>query len=275
MLLFACYYARFHSVPSLQPFTLGRKACCAPCPSNLLTATSDLHLCKTTKLVDLKSLWTAGALACERCALQIFPIALRYCPLPSASNFLFLRVLWRLSGFLIMAMPAMTRDLIKPRGAIGVPGEPRSWLGGAENRRASTRHPERAAAFAANEGSKPAKPTLHIPLPVLSALYNRINPTPTPPFFVFVANKEVSPNRRLGLPWATLGWPLGHAWATQGPRNPRPNPNPSRQRVAKSSKTQNATVFPLRILPIFAHSPRSCILSQINMTKRRQSYYSK
>jgi len=30
-------------------------------------------------------------------------------------------------------------------------------------------------------------------------------PTPTPPFFVFVANKDVFPNRRLGLPCATLG----------------------------------------------------------------------
>ena len=35
--------------------------------------------------------------------------------------------------------------------------------------------------------------------------------------------------RPLGLPCATLGWPLGHAWATQGP--PKPNPK-YRQRVA-------------------------------------------
>ena len=41
MLLSACYYASSHYVPSLQPFTLGRKACRARCPSNLLTATSD------------------------------------------------------------------------------------------------------------------------------------------------------------------------------------------------------------------------------------------
>jgi hypothetical protein len=41
MLLSECYYASSHYVPSLQPFTLGRKARCAGCPANLLTATSD------------------------------------------------------------------------------------------------------------------------------------------------------------------------------------------------------------------------------------------
>jgi len=34
----------------------------------------------------------------------------------------------------------------------------------------------------------------------------------------------------MGDPCVTLGWPLGHAWATQGLPNPRPNPN--RQRLA-------------------------------------------
>jgi hypothetical protein len=43
-------------------------------------------------------------------------------------------------------------------------------------------------------------------------------------------------NRRLGLPCATLGWPLGHAWATQGP--PKPRPNRGRQRVASLASSQ-------------------------------------
>jgi hypothetical protein len=79
---------------------------------------------------------------------------------------------------------------------------------------------------------------------IFTSLFLHFSPLERPHplhFLVFVANKDVSPNRRLGLPWATLGWPLGHAWATQGPPNPRPNPNPSRQRVA-TPKTQNATV---------------------------------
>jgi len=50
----------------------------------------------------------------------------------------------------------------------------------------------------------------------------------TPPglFPTFVANKATFAIRRLGLPCVTPGWPLGHAWATQGP------PKPNQQRVA-------------------------------------------
>jgi hypothetical protein len=67
--------------------------------------------------------------------------------------------------------------------------------------RASSCHPERAAAFAANEGPKSAKPTL-----------------PPPGIFpTCVANKalaQIDPcatlGRRLGGPWATLGPPKGH-----------------------------------------------------------------
>jgi hypothetical protein len=47
-------------------------------------------------------------------------------------------------------------------------------------------------------------------------------PTPSRLFCIFVANKGTYPNRPLGDPCVTLGWPLGHAWATQGP--PKPNP---------------------------------------------------
>jgi len=60
--------------------------------------------------------------------------------------------------------------------------------------------------------------------------------TPTRLFPLFIANKRLCINRRLGLPCVTLGWPLGHAWVTQGP----PKPNPSRQRVA---------THPLRLPP--------------------------
>jgi hypothetical protein len=42
-------------------------------------------------------------------------------------------------------------------------------------------------------------------------------------FLTFVANKNTFTIRRLGLPCVTLGWPLGHAWATQGPPNPKPS----------------------------------------------------
>jgi hypothetical protein len=52
--------------------------------------------------------------------------------------------------------------------------------------------------------------------------------SPTRPFSTFVANKGTSANRPKRDPCVTLGWPLGHAWATLGP----PNPNPSRQWVA-------------------------------------------
>jgi hypothetical protein len=47
--------------------------------------------------------------------------------------------------------------------------------------------------------------------------------SPTPPaiFSSFIANKDTYSNRPLGLPCATLAWPLGHPWATQGPPNPK------------------------------------------------------
>ena len=73
---------------------------------------------------------------------------------------------------------------------------------------------------------------------------------PTPPFSCFCCKQRRFPQSSLGPPlrdaWVTLGWPKGDP----RPPNPRPNPKPSRQRVVKSSKTQNATVFPLRILQI-------------------------
>jgi len=59
---------------------------------------------------------------------------------------------------------------------------------------------------------------------------------PLPHFSSFGANKALNPNRPLGLPCATLGWPLGHAWATQGPPNPKPNPNPKQAEGRKLPK---------------------------------------
>jgi hypothetical protein len=58
---------------------------------------------------------------------------------------------------------------------------------------------------------------------------------PHPLFFNFCCKQSTFVNRRLGLPCATLGWPLGHPWATQGPPNPKPNP---KQRVASRFKYQ-------------------------------------
>src|SRR5579864_8893720 len=55
-------------------------------------------------------------------------------------------------------------------------------------------------------------------------------------FSSFVANKSTSSIRPKRGPWVALGWPLRHAWVTQGsPKpnpKPNPNPNPNRQRVA-------------------------------------------
>jgi len=66
---------------------------------------------------------------------------------------------------------------------------------------------------------------------------------PPPLFFDFRCKQSTYSIRRLGLPCATLGWPLGHPWVTQGSPNRKPNPNPnewmggipSRQRVASPS----------------------------------------
>ncbi len=56
--------------------------------------------------------------------------------------------------------------------------------------------------------------------------------TPTRHFQIFVANKSAYSNRPLGLPCATLGWPLRGPWVAQG----WPKPNPSRQRVATDAR---------------------------------------
>ncbi len=52
---------------------------------------------------------------------------------------------------------------------------------------------------------------------------------PHPLFSDFCCKQTTSAIRRLRLPCVALGWPLGHAWATQGPPKPRPNPKPSPQ----------------------------------------------
>jgi hypothetical protein len=57
---------------------------------------------------------------------------------------------------------------------------------------------------------------------------------PHPLFFDFRCKQSTYSIRRLGLPCATLGWPLGHPWVTQG----SPNPNPNLQRVANLFKYQ-------------------------------------
>jgi hypothetical protein len=58
------------------------------------------------------------------------------------------------------------------------------------------------------------------------------SPHPPPPFSSFWCKQSTYSISPKDGPWATLGWPKGHAWATQGPPNPRPKPNPNRQRVA-------------------------------------------
>ena len=76
----------------------------------------------------------------------------------------------------------------------------------AQNRRASTRHPERAAVSAANEGPKLAKPS----------------DTPPAISFISVANKAFTLNPRKRGPRMALAWPLGDAWVAQGPPKPKP-----------------------------------------------------
>jgi len=77
-----------------------------PCPSNLLTWTSDLGRWSNQVYEIIRLLWTAGALACERAASGI---ALR--------SFLSLRSLppcffvsFVVNGFPILAIPAITYD---------------------------------------------------------------------------------------------------------------------------------------------------------------------
>jgi hypothetical protein len=114
---------------------------------------------------------------------------------------------------------------------------------------------------------------LHVHLPLLSALYNRIN-RPHPAIFLFLLQtKTFSPI----VAWASLGWRLGDPWVTQESPNPRPNPNPSRQRVVKSSKNTKRNGFPVAAdyFQVLANSPSLHSVPLINMTDRRLVYCSK
>jgi hypothetical protein len=77
-----------------------------------------------------------------------------------------------------------------------------------------------------------------LPIPAITcALGDPARFSPPPHLFLsFCCKQKTSAIRRLGLPCVTLGWPLGHAWVTQGSPNPRPNPKPNRQRVALRSR---------------------------------------
>ena len=69
MLLSECYYACCRFVPSLQPFTLGRKVPVPWCPSNLLTPTSDsndMDLRRHRLRILSYVLWSVAAFACDR-----------------------------------------------------------------------------------------------------------------------------------------------------------------------------------------------------------------
>jgi hypothetical protein len=58
-------------------------------------------------------------------------------------------------------------------------------------------------------------------IPALTAIF-----VPHPRLFpTFCCKQNTFAIRRLGLPCVALGWPLGHAWATQGPPNPKSNPS--------------------------------------------------
>ena len=111
----------------------------------------------------------------------------------------------------------------------------------AQIRRASTRHPERAAAFAANEGPRWRSPLLQ---PSACAL-SPSKPTPTPIFLFSLQTKtlpQIDPwaslGRRLGGPWATLGPPKGH---------PIPDPIPESAEGRKVFKNTKRNGFPLRL----------------------------
>jgi hypothetical protein len=77
-----------------------------------------------------------------------------------------------------------------------------------------------------------------LPIPAITcALGDPARFSPPPHLFLsFCCKQKTSAIRRLGLPCVTLGWPLGHAWVTQGSPNPRPNPKPNGQRVALRSR---------------------------------------
>jgi hypothetical protein len=82
-------------------------------------------------------------------------------------------------------------------------------------------------------------------------------PTPARHFLVFVANKDVFPNRRLGLPWATLGRPLRDPWVTQGSPSPRPNPKFGRGlQNPQKHKTQRFPVAAIFRIALVQHSVR-------------------
>ena len=63
---------------------------------------------------------------------------------------------------------------------------------------------------------------------------------PHPPFSNSCCKQTTFSIRRLGGPCATLGWPLGGPRATQGPPNPKPNPNPRLRDIGRGSQLQNA-----------------------------------
>jgi hypothetical protein len=88
---------------------------------------------------------------------------------------------------------------------------------------------------------------LVFPIPAMSAIGALCARSPPGLFSSFLANKGASSNRPLDGPCVTLGWPLGHAWATQGPPNPRPNPN--QQRVATQIPRDHGDSCPSPCLP--------------------------
>jgi len=77
--------------------------------------------------------------------------------------------------------------------------------------------------------------------------------TPTRHFSTFIANKALIQFDPWGDPCVTLGWPLGHAWATQGPPNPNPNQaeghNPKMQKPSFQAGYQNQNCGPQRPSP--------------------------
>jgi hypothetical protein len=109
----------------------------------------------------------------------------------------------------------------------------------AQIRRASNCHPERAVAFAANEGPQSAKPL------------------PAPLFCISVENKGPSANLPMGDPCVTLGWPLGGPSA-QGPPNPRPNPKVIPSGVGF---TPSASAFPITRSPDHQTPSRGAIIA--------------
>jgi len=106
--------------------------------------------------------------------------------------------------------PTVTASLAVAAAALRGVSDLRTWLFSAPQRLRGVVLAFRSRAMSATTA-----------IPAIGAL---CAPPPPRPFLLFVANKGTSSNRPLGDPCVTLGWPLGHAWATQGPSNPRPNP---------------------------------------------------